>query len=46
MLCDKNDYFLITRRHSKMNTFPKTWVFPGGMVEKYGNLEEECLREV
>ncbi|CAD8122568.1 unnamed protein product [Paramecium sonneborni] len=46
MLCDKNDYFLITRRHCQMKTFPKAWVFPGGMVEKQQHLESECLREV
>ncbi|CAD8196672.1 unnamed protein product [Paramecium octaurelia] len=46
MLCDKDDNFLITRRHSQMKTFPKTWVFPGGMVERLQDLESECLREV
>ncbi|CAD8122425.1 unnamed protein product [Paramecium sonneborni] len=46
MLCDRDYNFLITRRHSKMKTFPKSWVFPGGMVEQHQNLESECLREL
>ncbi|CAK62784.1 unnamed protein product (macronuclear) [Paramecium tetraurelia] len=46
MLCDRDYNFLLTRRHSQMKTFPKSWVFPGGMVEGQQNLESECLREV
>lgn len=34
MLCDKDDYFLLTKRSSKLKAFPNAWVFPGGMVEK------------
>lgn len=29
-----------------MSTFPKCWVFPGGMVESGSPLEWEVLREI
>ena len=29
-----------------MRTFPNAWVFPGGMVDKYGDLIEEIKREI
>lgn len=46
IISDKNKNYLLTRRSSNLKTFPKCWVFPGGMVEDQGNLSAECLREV
>lgn len=43
---DRDDNFLLTRRHTQLKSFPRAWVFPGGMVERGQDLETECLREL
>lgn len=43
---DKEDNYLLTRRPAHMHTYPKCWVFPGGMVETGSPLEWEVLREL
>jgi ADP-ribose pyrophosphatase YjhB (NUDIX family) len=43
---ERNGWVLLTRRHSKLRSFPDVWVVPGGHIEGTETLAETAKREL
>ncbi|CDW76450.1 nucleoside diphosphate-linked moiety x motif 17 [Stylonychia lemnae] len=46
VVMDKNNHVLLTKRPSNLNSFPKAWVLPGGIVDFQESFEWANIREL